>query len=122
MYINRKSAFFILLALALCVVAASSYAVGRATGHLTMLRIHDVDTGYGPAQDFIDVEVVIRFDSRPGEAFGFQLRNDANSAVRKGMLALLRDAFRTNHEVTVEYYDDPGKTNFVLFRVWMLNP
>jgi hypothetical protein len=91
----------------------------QASGIITLLRVHDVGTGYGPPSDFIDVEVVIQLDTTPGKAFGFQLRDDANRPVRQGMLDLLRDAFNNNWTVTVDYSIDPGKNNGVIMRVWL---
>jgi hypothetical protein len=83
------------------------------TGTLTLLRVHDVGTGYGSGGDFLDVEVIVRFNTEPDNAYGFQLREDANSLVRQGMLDLLRDAFDNNWTVTVNECDD------VIFRVWL---
>ncbi len=97
-------------------------AVYQATGYLTLFRIHDVGTGYGPGSDFLDAEVIIRLDTKPGEAFGFQLRDDANRAVRQAMLDLLRDAFSNGWPVTINYDKETGKTNSVLFRVWVSAP
>jgi len=90
-----------------------------ATGKLTLLRVHDLGTGFGPPTDFIDVEVVIGLDSQPGKFFGFQLRNDANRNAHRDMLNRLRDAFKNNRTVTIDYRSKAGKTNFVLFRVYL---
>jgi len=89
----------------------------ESTGKIKFLRVHDVGTGFGPPSDFIDVEVVIQLDSRPGESFGFQLRADANRAARQGMLDLLRDAFENNLNVTIDYNIEPPKKNGVIIRV-----
>ena len=91
----------------------------QATGKVTLLRVHDVGTKYGPPADQIDVEVVIWLDSQPGKAFGFQLRNDSSRPARQGMLDLLRDAFNNNWTVTINYNIDPGKNNGVIIRVWL---
>ncbi len=99
-------------------VAAPS-ATGAASGTLSLLRIHDVGTGFGPAGDFLDAEVIIRLQGNPISAYGFQLRDDANRAVHEGMLELLRDAFDKNWTVTVNYFTVPGRNNSVLFRVWV---
>ncbi|MGH9841607.1 MAG: hypothetical protein ACREEM_22885 [Blastocatellia bacterium] len=90
-----------------------------ASGKVTLLRVHDVGTGFGPPTDFIDAEVVIGLDSQPGRFFGFQLRNDANRDARRDMLNRLRDAFKNNRTVTIDYRSKAGKTNFVLFRVYL---
>jgi hypothetical protein len=94
----------------------------QSSGKITFLRVHDVGTGFGPAADFIDVEVVIQITTRPGESFGFQLRNDADRAARQGMLDLLRDAFNNNGTVVVDYNIDPPKKNGVIIRVALTKP
>ena len=55
----------------------------QSSGRITFLRVHDVGTGFGPPSDFIDVEVVVQINTKPGESFGFQLRNDANRPLDK---------------------------------------
>jgi hypothetical protein len=67
----------------------------NTSGQISLLRVHDVGTGYGPPSDAVDVEVIVQFVGRPTDAFGFQLRTDGNGPARRGMLDLLRDAF--NH-------------------------
>ena len=106
--------FFIM---AICTLPAHGQV--NASGKVTLLRVHDVGTGYGPANDFIDVEVVIWLDSQAGKAFGFQLRNDANLPARQGMLDLLRDAFEHNWTVSIDHMTAPGKSNGVIIRTWI---
>jgi len=97
-------------------------ALLRSSGKVTMLRVHDVGTRYGPPTDQINVEVVIQLDSQPGKAFGFQLRNDNNRAARQGMLDLLRDAFNNDWKATIVYDIEPNKNNGVIVRVWLTKP
>jgi photosystem II stability/assembly factor-like uncharacterized protein len=87
-------------------------------GKVTLLRVHDLGTGYGPPTDYINVEVVVWLDSMPGRAFGFQLRNDAYKASRQGMLKLLRDAFKSNRQVHLDYVRT-GFENGTILRVWI---
>lgn len=87
-----------------------------AQGVITMLRVHDVGTGYGPAGDIIDGEVVIKLDSDADRAFGFQLRVDGNEEIHRGSLNLLRDAFKHDRQVRVEYFTT-GPNNGQIFRV-----
>jgi hypothetical protein len=96
--------------------------VVQSSGRITFLRVHDVETGFGPPSDFIDVEVVIQLNTTPGGSFGFQLRNDANRAVRQGMLDLLRDAFNNNGTVVIDYEIEPPKQNGVITRVALTKP
>jgi hypothetical protein len=79
--------------------------------------VHDVKTKFGPPSDQIDVEVVIQLNTRPGEFYGFKLRDDSNRVARQGMLDLLRDAFNNNWTVTVDYNVSPPKRNGVIIRV-----
>lgn len=89
----------------------------QSSGKVTFLRVHDVGGGFGPPTDFIDVEVVVQLSTKPGQSFGFQLRNDANRPARQGMLDLLRDAFNTNATVVIDYNITPPKKNGVIIRV-----
>jgi hypothetical protein len=92
-------------------------ALLQSSGKLTFLRVHDLGTRFGPPADQIDVEAVIKLNSRPERAMGFQLRNDGNRPARQGMLDLLRDAFNNNWTVVVDYNLDTGKKNGVAIRV-----
>ncbi len=107
------------LATLIAVLVANPASAGlvQSSGKIKFLRVHDVGTGFGPPSDFIDVEVVVQLNSRPGESFGFQLRNDANRAARQGMLDLLRDAFNSNGTVVIDYNIEPPKKNGVIIRV-----
>ena len=92
----------------------------NSIGKITFLRVHDVGTGFGPPSDFIDVEVVVKLDVAPNNAFGFQLRNDGNRPARAGMLDLLQDAFNNNWTVGLDYDIDTGKTNGIIVRTALL--
>src|SRR5689334_7738059 len=95
-------------------------ALLSSIGKITFLRVHDVGTGFGPPNDSIDVEVVVKLDSAPNNAFGFQLRNDGNRPARAGMLDLLQDAFNNNWTVALDYNIDAGKANGVVIRTALL--
>ncbi len=85
-------------------------------GKLIFLRAHDVGTGFGPPIDFLNAEVVVKVDSEPVKAFGFQLRNDAKEEAHRRMLDVLRDAFRRDQPVRIEYFRT-GLRHGVIFRV-----
>jgi hypothetical protein len=87
-----------------------------AEGKLTFLRVHDLGTRFGPPSDQLDVEVVVRLDAQPADAFGFQLRTDRNGAAGKGMLDTLRSAFNTDRKVRLDYRRT-GMNTGVLIRV-----
>ena len=104
-------------------VEANDLLLLNATGHITMLRVHELGTGYGPGDDFIDGEVVIRLDSDSGRAFGLKLRSeDDRLAARQGMLDLLRDGFNHDWIVSVDYWIEAGKNNGEIVRVWLTKP
>lgn len=111
-----------LLVMACFVSAQAQQQLLNASGKLTLLRVHDVGTGYGGGSDNVDVEVVIALHSLPGKAFGFQLRNDANRPARQAMLDLLRDGFNHNWTVNIDYWIEPGKNNGVIIRTWLTKP
>ncbi len=95
-------------------------ALIQSTGKVIFLRAHDVGTAYGPPTDRIDVEVVVGLNTRPGMAFGFQLRNDNNHPARQGMLDLLRDAFNHDWNVAIDYDIADGKKNGIIIRVALI--
>ena len=97
---------------------APSAALFQRSGKLSLLRVHDVGTGFGPPSDFINVEVVVRLAGQPG-SYGFQLRDNANRLARQGMLDLLRDAFNNDWTVTFDYDIAPPKQNGVIIRTWL---
>ena len=90
-----------------------------AEGKITFLRVHDVGTGFGPPTDFIDTEVVVGLDSLPGRFFGFQLRADSQRDARAHMFQLLREAFRQDRKVQIDYVRT-GVRNGRMLRVVLL--
>lgn len=88
----------------------------RREGRLTFLRAHNVGSKFGPPTDQLDVEVVLRLDSDPAWAFGFQLRPGTNEAANYGMLDLLRTAFNENGRVRLDYRRT-GVSSGVILRV-----
>jgi len=93
--------------------------IRQITGKVTLLRVHEIGTKYGPSSDKIDVEAVVQLSTLPGKAFGFQLRNNTEAAVHEAMFGLLRDAFANNWDVTIEFEAPAGKSNGILLRVWV---
>lgn len=94
-------------------------ALIRRQGRVTFLRVNAVGSGYGPPNDFIDVEAVIKLDTSPNEAYGFQLRSTDEGPTRQAMLELLRDAFNANSPVNLDVYLNQGKKNGIIHRVWI---
>jgi photosystem II stability/assembly factor-like uncharacterized protein len=72
-------------------------------GRIVLLRVHDVGTRYGPSYDSLDVEVVVWLDSEPEKTFGMKLRRDADGPAAAGMLDVLRDCFRHDRPVQLDF-------------------
>jgi hypothetical protein len=90
------------------------------SGKIVMLRVNEVGDSYGPTNDNMKVEVVVRLDSMlEGAASGFKLRTDASQPVRQGMLDLLRDAFNHGWRVGFDHEIAAGKTKGTIIRVWL---
>lgn len=75
-----------------------------AVGHVTLLRVHEQGTGFGPPHDFLDAEVVVLLDTQPEKAFGFQLRTDSQRAAAQGRLDVLQDVFERGASVRLEFF------------------
>jgi len=114
-----KKMFILLVMLSLTAIAFARPEIFQLTGRVSMLRVHEVGTKYGPHNDQIDVEAVVQLNTQQGKSFGFKLRNDGNAQARQGMLDLLREAFTNNWNVTIEYDLAHGKNNGILLRVWV---
>jgi hypothetical protein len=89
----------------------------RRSGRITFLRVNDRG-GFGPNDDFIDVEAIGKISSEPTHGFGFTLRDDDRLPSHQGMLDLLRDGIIHNQlQTTVEYDLEDGRTNGLVIRV-----
>ena len=94
-------------------------AIKQITGMVTLLRVHELGTGYGPSTDFLNVEAIVWLDSTPGSAYGFQLRRDDHLPAREGMFQLLLAAFRNQWPVVMDIDEEPGRKNHRVVRVWV---
>ncbi|TMH02217.1 MAG: hypothetical protein E6H67_15400 [Betaproteobacteria bacterium] len=74
-----------------------------AIGNITLLRVHDLETGFGPPDDELDAEAIVLLDTEPEKAFGFKLRTGADRPDAHGKLLALRDAFDNNRRVRLEF-------------------
>ncbi|MET0752859.1 MAG: S1 family peptidase [Pyrinomonadaceae bacterium] len=90
--------------------------IRAAAGRITMLRVHDMGTMYGPPTDPIDGEVVIKLDSDTDSAFGFRLRTGAELEAQRRMFKILQDAFARNLRVEINY-EVTGPNNGRILRV-----
>jgi hypothetical protein len=88
-----------------------------ANGKVTFLRAHELGTKFGPADDQIDVEAVVKLDTHPDLAFGFEMRDDNRGPAHRAMFDLLRDAFQSGARVTIDYNITDLKHNGVIVRV-----
>jgi hypothetical protein len=78
-------------------------AILQTTGVVNFLRVHDVNTGFGPPADPVSGEVVVGFGNRPSEWFGFELRTGSREPKAAGMFALLRESYVRGKSVRIDY-------------------
>ena len=90
------------------------------TGKIVFLRANDLGTGYGPPNDFLDVEAEFIVNSLGEGAYGFQLRNDDNLPARQAMFSLLSEAYAHNFTVIADYLIEPGRINGTAIRVALI--
>jgi hypothetical protein len=98
--------------------ASAAATPTNAEGKIEFLRVHDLGTGYGGANDFLDAEVIIKL-STSNYRFGFQLRQDKYLPARQAMLDLLMTAFRNNWSVRIDYMREEGKNHHRMYLVWL---
>ncbi len=97
----------------------------NTSGKISLLRVHDVGSKYGPQSDELDAEVVVQLSNQQDRAFGFELRDDDNGLVHQGMLQLLIEAYRNNWDVGIAFWEysklgyPDKKKNCPIFRVWL---
>jgi hypothetical protein len=85
-----------------------------AVGRITLLRVHDEGTGFGPPDDQLDAEVIVLLDTEPEKAFGFKLRTGADRADADGKVLALRDAFNNNRRVRLEFLRTGCRTGQIM--------
>jgi hypothetical protein len=99
--------------------------IRNVSGRISLLRVHEAGSKYGPPNDELDADVIVQLNTHPDRAFGFQLRNDSNGLVHQGMLQMLMEAYRHNWEISLAFWEysklgySNKKKNCPLFRVWL---
>lgn len=95
-------------------------AIKNQEGKINFLRVHEVGSGWGPATDQLDAEVIFRVTGGASDfAYGFQLRNDSNGPAHEAMFSLLKEAHEKNLTVHFDYDEKAGKKNHRAFRIWL---
>ena len=110
-------------------VQTDEWRLQNASEKITYLRVDNLDSHYGPQNDRIDAEVIIKLNIHPDRAFGFQLRPDDYCPSYQGMLQLLLAAYKNDWNVGIAYWRlwkftspegwDTTRKNHRLFRVWL---
>lgn len=97
-------------------------------GHISFLRVH-VAGGYGPDHDHLGGNVVFKLrhvegdSDADGRAYGIALAGNARyEHAQDGMFDLLRDAFKLQCLVEVDYWAVPGQENVVAWRISLIAP
>ena len=66
----------------------------QTSGKINFLRVHEVGSKYGPSNDQIDAEVVIKFVGNSSKAYGFKLRKDNNHVDTPGNVRCVKRCFQ----------------------------
>ena len=83
------------------------------TGTVAWVRVNNVETGFGPSNDFIDGEVIFQLNN--GDRYGYRLRDNRNALVAEAGVSLLLEAMRNGWRVEVDYSDCGGRNHEVRF-------
>jgi hypothetical protein len=97
----------------------NSSQISNLAGKINFLRAHDLGTGYGPANDYLDAEVVLHLNSNPNTTLGFQLRQGQFLPEHRKMLSILQNAFYQDITVSIDYVK-VAPTKGVILRTWMI--
>jgi len=83
---------------------ATAVEITLLTGRVTFIDVRDVGQGFGPLDDRLqDIEVAFRLHNTGTRHFAFSLRNDTQGLVHQAYLALVRDSFDKNRDITVSF-------------------
>jgi hypothetical protein len=97
-----------------CESGLPSPGVRSASGHVNFLRVNE--GGYGPPDDFLNLEVIFKLDTQPGRAFGFSLKPDADEPAHEGALSLLLAALEQDLNMTIDFEQELNRANSRAFR------
>lgn len=90
--------------------------VRNTTGKITFLRVNEQGTKYGPGNDELDAEVIVKL-ANDQQVYGLPLKLNDKLPAAQAMFQMLQDAFNNNTLITIEYRWNPGQNNHILFRV-----
>ncbi len=77
--------------------------VKQTSGKVTYLRVSEPNDSWGPRKRQVKSEVIIRLSGAASTAYGFQLRMDERTASYSAMFELLKDAFKNNWTVEIDF-------------------
>ncbi|MBP6589815.1 MAG: hypothetical protein KAX45_02695 [Chitinophagaceae bacterium] len=95
-------------------------AIKNQQGKISLLRVHEVGSGWGAGSDQLDAEVIFKIAGDAANyAYGFQLRNDGNGPAHQAMFGLLKEAASKNLTIHFDYNERTGKKNHPAIRIWI---
>ncbi len=77
--------------------------LNQASGKVTYLRVSEPNDAWGPRKRQVKSEVIIKLSGATSRAYGFQLRMDDRTAAYSAMFELLKDAFKNNWTVNIDF-------------------
>lgn len=75
----------------------------NADGNVTMLRVSELGSRFGPPDSGLEAEVLFRLDANPDTTYGFKLRAGDAGGAQYGMYLLLKEAHVHGRRVFVGY-------------------
>jgi len=87
-----------------------------STGKITSITAQEQGIEFGKKGDYLDAEVVVTLDSKPGYLFGVRLHEGAQPAT-EAMIDLIKSAYFNNEPVSFFHVQAPGKKNVNVLRV-----
>jgi hypothetical protein len=83
-------------------------------GKITYIRVSP-HGGYGAPQDHLNTQVVIKLDTKPDMAFGFELTaGSPDLPTNLAMLSILRDAYIHKFTISIGYWIEELKNTGVI--------
>ena len=77
------------------------------SGKITLFRVQIKSLQFGPANDRLDVQILVTLDSQPDMVFGVPQDEPAAGE----MITTLREAYLHGMSVTIEAPKEPGRKN-----------
>lgn len=87
-----------------------------SSGKITSIMAQEQGIEFGSKSDYLDAEIVVTLDSKPGYLFGVRL-HDGSQPATVAMIDLIKSAYFNKEPVSLFHVQAPGKKNVNVLRV-----